>query len=144
MEFASRKRVAPVDDDLYQQRCDRLCMIERVFQLLLDHVADHAAGFRTEHIQRIGFVRLVGRALQCQKAHLRAVAMGDDQTVTGLDDAGQRLRRDPAHLQEHDHPGLRHHAQQPLRRANRSPALPYIHSPPHHLSDTGHCRVPRL
>ena len=67
-------------------------MTQRIFQLLLDHVADHAAGLGPQHIQRIGLVRLVGRALQRQQPDLRAVAVGDDQPVPGLNDARQRAR----------------------------------------------------
>ena len=67
-------------------------MAESIFQFLLDHIPDHALGFRAQDIQRVGLIRLVGRALQGQQPDLRTVAMGDHQVVAGTDNACQRKR----------------------------------------------------
>jgi hypothetical protein len=37
---------------------------QEVTQFLLDHVANHSLRLRAEHVQRIGFVGLVGAALR--------------------------------------------------------------------------------
>ncbi|OCX98293.1 MAG: hypothetical protein BCV62_20815 [Pseudomonas sp. K35] len=70
-----------IHHDLCQQRSYWSVVIQRILQLLFDDVANHAFGFSPQHIQRIGLVRFVGSALQSQKPHLRAVAMGNDQIM---------------------------------------------------------------
>ncbi len=86
-------RVFGIDLDLGQQGRDRAVMAQGVFKRLLDHVTDHAIGFRPQHIQREHCIGFVGRTLQCKQADLRPVAVGDDQPVSGLDDLRQRGSR---------------------------------------------------
>ncbi|MNN48175.1 hypothetical protein D3C81_1626390 [compost metagenome] len=52
-------RVVGVHFDLGEQGGERHFERQQVAQLLFDHVADHAFGLGAEHVQRVGFVRLV-------------------------------------------------------------------------------------
>ena len=61
-------------------------MVERVLQLLLDQIADHAPRLGAQHVEGVGFVRPVGRALQCEETDLGPVAVGDDEAMVGADD----------------------------------------------------------
>ena len=72
--------VVGVDDDLGQERCDGP-RVERVDELLLEEVADHAFALSAEHIEgiRCDVVRRV--ALKREKTDLRAVAMRDDNLM---------------------------------------------------------------
>ena len=54
---------------------------EQVPELLLDHVADHPLGLGAEHVEREVLVGLVGRVLEREQPHLRAVAVGDHELV---------------------------------------------------------------
>jgi hypothetical protein len=85
--------IAPVDLDHRQQRGERPLERHQIAQLLLDHVADHAFGFRTEDVEGISFHLGVGGALQRQQADLRAVAVADDQLVLARH-RRERLSRD--------------------------------------------------
>ncbi|CAI8779185.1 NAD-specific glutamate dehydrogenase [Pseudomonas sp. IT-232MI5] len=78
-------RILGVDFNLGQQGGKRHFEIEQVAQFLFDDVADHAFGFGTEHVQRVRADGGVGRRLQRQQADLRAIAVGDDQLVAGMD-----------------------------------------------------------
>ena len=86
-------QVFGVDLDLGQQCRDRAVMAQGVLELLLYEIADHAVGFRPQHIQREHLIGFVGGTLKCQQADLRPVAMSDNQLVAGLDDLCQRCGR---------------------------------------------------
>ena len=87
--------VVPINADRSQQGSDD-APTEPVLQLLLDHVADHALRLGAQHVEREGTGTGVCR-LQGEQAHLRPVAMGDDELVTLGDQNSQRLRR-AAHI----------------------------------------------
>ena len=74
--------IVAIDDHLRQQRRDRPAA-ERVDQLLIEQVTDHALRLGAQYVERIRGDRLVGVALQRQQTHLRPVAMGHDHLVVG-------------------------------------------------------------
>jgi hypothetical protein len=84
------RRILGVDLDHRQQSGERPLERHQVAELLLDHVADHPFGLRTEHVQRIGLDLGVGRTLQRQQAHLRPIAVADHEVVV-LGHRRQRL-----------------------------------------------------
>ena len=63
----------------------------QVAQFLLDHVADHADGFCTDHVERVGVDGGVFMVHQGKQADLRAVAVGGDEVVVALDEAHEDL-----------------------------------------------------
>ncbi len=65
-------------------------MVDGIFQLLLDHIADHAFGLGAQHIQRVGTIGAVGCALQGQQTDLRPIAMGNHQLMPLTDQFRQR------------------------------------------------------
>ena len=82
-------RILGVDLHLGQQRGD-VAARHQVFQLLDQHVADHALGLGAQHIQGIGGDLGVGAVLQGQQADLRAVAVHQHHVVL-LGDPGDGL-----------------------------------------------------
>ena len=88
------RRVVRVDRDHGEDRDHRPVRGEHAPQLLLDEVADHALGSRVQDVQGVGFGSSVGLGLQGQQAHLRSVAVHDDEAVL-RGQRCERLRRDP-------------------------------------------------
>jgi hypothetical protein len=92
--YASNRSIAPsieramshVPDWSKSERQKRLPIYKK------QRVADHALGSGVEDIQWIGILGPVCGLLQGQQADLRAVAMGQDEAVPGLDDPCQRGR----------------------------------------------------
>jgi hypothetical protein len=87
-------RVLRVNLHLGEQGGKRNLDRQQIAQLLLDHVADHAFGFGTEYVQRVGVLGVVGIALQGQQADLRAITVGDYQLVA-LGDLGDLFAGNP-------------------------------------------------
>ena len=73
---------------LREDRRERGGLRHVVDEFLLDHVADHADRFSTDHVERIHRHLLVGIVLESKKADLRAVAVRDHELVAfvGLGD----------------------------------------------------------
>ena len=90
-----KRRVIRVDNNLRQQRGHGMRMVQCILQLLLDHVADHADGFRTQHVERKCLVGFVSRTLKRQQPDLRPIAVGHDQRVPGAHDFCQCSGRSP-------------------------------------------------
>ena len=88
------RRIGRVDLDHREQRRDRALEGHQVAQLLFHEVPDHALGLGTEDIERVRRHLLVGRALERQQAHLRAVPMSHHQLVL-LGHRSQLLRSGP-------------------------------------------------
>ena len=84
-----KRRILGINLHLSQQRGD-IAARHQVFQLLDQHVADHALGLGTQHIQRIGGYLGIGAVLQGQQADLRAVTMHQYHVVL-LSDQGDGL-----------------------------------------------------
>ena len=84
-----KRRILGIDLHLGQQRGD-VAARHQVLQLLDQHVADHALGLGTQHIQGIGRDLGVGAVLQGQQADLRAVAVHQHHVVL-LGDQGDGL-----------------------------------------------------
>ena len=83
------RRVVRIDRDHGEDRHDRPVGRQRAPQLLLDEVADHALGSRVQDVQGVRLGAAVGLGLQGQQAHLRSVAVHDDEVVL----RGQRCHR---------------------------------------------------
>ena len=75
-----KRRILGINLHLSQQR-GNVAARHQIFQLLDQHVADHALRLGTQHIQRIGRDLGVGTVLQGQQADLRAVAMHQHHVV---------------------------------------------------------------
>ncbi len=90
------RRIVGVDLDHGEQRRDRLLEREQVAEFLLDHVADHSLGPRTQNVERIGVSGVVRRGLERQEADLRPVPVREHQLV--LECQGRQLLRCHAHV----------------------------------------------
>ena len=53
-------------------------MVQNIFELLFDEIADHPRRFRSQNVQRI---TILGRVLKRKQTDLRPVAMRDHQPV---------------------------------------------------------------
>ena len=89
----AERRVLGIDLDHGQERRERSLEREQVPELLLDEIADHPLRLRAEDVERVGLDVLVGGALESEQAHLRAVAVRDDELVLRRD-TGQGLGGD--------------------------------------------------
>ena len=78
------RRVVHGHFDLGEQRHD-LMLGQKAPELPLDHVADHAFGLGAQHVERVRRHLRIGRRLQREQSHLRAVAVGDDDLVRARD-----------------------------------------------------------
>ena len=69
-------------------------------RLLLDEIADHALALVSERIKWARLGRAIGVSLRCERANCRTVAVGDDDTMAGMDDfsQGSRVNSDPLSL----------------------------------------------
>ena len=74
-------RVGGVDLDHREQRRQGHLGRQDVAELLLDEVADHALGLRTEHVERIRLDVLVRRGLQREQSDLGSVAVRQDELM---------------------------------------------------------------
>ena len=83
-------RVRRVDLGHREDRGEGALEREEVPHLLLDDVADHPLGLRAEDVERVRLDARVGRLLEGEEPHLRAVAVRDDDLVV-VGDRRERL-----------------------------------------------------
>ena len=75
------RHVLRVDLDHRQQGRERCLRRQQIAQLLLDHVADHALGLRTEDVERVGIDLRIRFRLQREQSNLGPIAVRHDDPM---------------------------------------------------------------